>query len=83
MSSTVCCTMTKSITLELEVPEWVDEIKLKEEVYSFARDFSDKYIRAKRLKEIAEELNFDEKELERFEKSREEAWKETKKEYGL
>ena len=35
------------------------------------RDFSDKYIRAKRLKEIAEELNFDEKELERFEKSRE------------
>lgn len=69
--------------MELEVPEWVDEIKLKEEVYSFARDFSDKYIRAKRLKEIAEELNFDEKELERFEKSREEAWKETKKEYGL
>jgi len=73
--------MTKSITLTLEVPEWVDEIKLKEEIYNFVRDFSNKYIRAKKLKEIAEELNFDEKELERFEKSREKAWKETKKEY--
>lgn len=75
--------MTKNVTLTLEVPEWIDETRLKEEVYNFVRDFSDKYIRAKSLKEIAEELNFDEKELEKFEKSREEAWKETKKEYGL
>ncbi len=75
--------MTKNITVTLEVPEWVDEAKLREEVYNLARNFSDKYIRAKRLKEIAEELNFDEKELEEFEKSREEAWKETKKEYGF
>ncbi len=73
--------MTKSITMTLEVPEWVDETKLKEEVYRLVRNFSDKYIRAKRLKEIAEELNFDEKELEKFERSREKAWKETKKEY--
>lgn len=69
--------------MTLEVPEWVDETKLKEEVYHLVRNFSDKYIRAKRLKEIAEELNFDEKELEKFERSREKAWKETKKEYGL
>ena len=75
--------MTKSITVTLEVPELVDETKLKEEVYNLVRNFSDKYIRAKRLKEIAEELNFDEKELEKFERSREKAWKETKKEYGL
>ena len=75
--------MTKSITVTLEVPEWVDETKLKEEVHNLARNFSDKYIRAKRLKEIAEEINLDEKELEEFERSGEKAWKETKKEYGL
>ncbi|KYK29718.1 MAG: hypothetical protein HXS48_01425 [Theionarchaea archaeon] len=75
--------MTKTVTLTLEVPEWTDEIKLREEVYSFVRDFSDKYIRAKKMEEIAEELGFDEKELERFEKSREKAWKETKKEYRI
>lgn len=75
--------MTKTVTLTLEVPEWIDEIKLREEVYNFVRNFSDKYIRAKKLEEIAEELGFDKKELERFEKTREKAWKETKKEYGL
>lgn len=75
--------MTKTITLTLDVPDWVDEIKLKEGVYNFVKDFSDRYYKIKRLKEIAEELNFDEKELERFEESREEAYKEIKKEYGL
>lgn len=75
--------MTKTITVTLDVPDWVDAIKLKEGIYDFARDFSDRYYKIKRLKEIAEELNFDEKELERFEESREEAWKEIKKEYGL
>jgi len=75
--------MIKTVTLTLEVPEWIDELKLTKEVYNFVRDFSDKYIRAKKLEEIAEELGFDEKELERFKKSREKAWKETKKEYGL
>lgn len=47
------------------------------------KNLSDKYYKAKRLKEIASELDFDEKELERFEKSRDEAWKEINKEYGL
>ena len=75
--------MTKTVTLTLEVPEWIDEIKLTQEVYNFVRDFADKYIRAKKLEEIAEELGFDEKELERFQESREKAWKETKKEYRL
>lgn len=75
--------MTKTITITLDVPDWVDEIKLKEGLYDFAKDFSDRYYKIKRLKEIAKELNFDEKELERFEESREEAWKEIKKEYGL
>jgi len=37
----------------------------------------------KQLKEITEELNFDERELEIFEELRKEAWKEIKKEYGL
>ena len=32
--------MTKSITLTLEVPEWVDEIKLKERVYDFVTELS-------------------------------------------
>ena len=73
--------MTKTITITLDVPDWVDEIKLKEGIYDFAKDFSDRYYKIKRLKEIAEELNFDEKELERFEESREEAWKEIKNEY--
>ena len=73
--------MTKTITVTLDVPDWVDEIKLKEGIYGFAKDFSERYYKIKRLKEIAEELNFDEKELERFEESREEAWKEIKKEY--
>lgn len=75
--------MTKSITVRLEVPDWVDEAELKEEVHNLAKDFLDMHIRAKRLKEIAEELDFDEKELENLERSREEAWKQTKKEYGL
>ena len=75
--------MTKTITLTLDVPDWVDEIKLKEGVYNYVRDFSDRYYKIKRLREIAEKLDFDEKELERFEESREEAWKEIKKEYGL
>jgi 23S rRNA maturation mini-RNase III len=75
--------MTKSITVKMDVPDWVDKAELKEEVHNLARDFSDKHIRAKKLREIAEELDFDEKELENFERSREEAWKQTKKEYGL
>ena len=75
--------MTKTITVTLDVPDWVDEIKLKEGIYDFTKDFSDRYYKIKRLKEIAEELNFDEKELERFEESREEAWKEIRKEYEL
>jgi 23S rRNA maturation mini-RNase III len=75
--------MTKSIAVRVEVPDWVDEAELKERVHNLARDFSDKHIRAKKLKEIAEELDFDEKELENFERSREKAWKQTKKEYGL
>ncbi len=69
--------------MTLEVPDWVDETWLKEEISGFLKDFSDKHVRAKSLREIAEKLNFDERELERFEKSREESWKETKKEYGL
>ena len=75
--------MTKTITITLDAPDWVDEVKLKEGIYDFAKDFSERYYKIKRLKEIAEELNFDEKELERFEESREEAWKEIKKECGL
>ena len=75
--------MTKTITVTLDVPDWVDEIKLKEGIYDFTKDFAERCYKIKRLKEIAEELNFDEKELERFEESREEAWKEIRKEYEL
>ena len=80
--------MTKSITLALEVPEWVDEIKLKERVYDFVKEMSDKDYKIKRLKELISkelisELNFDEEDLEKFEKVREEVWKKRKKEYGL
>ena len=75
--------MAKTIKLTLEIPEWVDEVKLKEELLNLVRDLSNKCYKAKRLKELASELDFDEKELERFEKSRDEAWKERKKEYGL
>ncbi len=70
--------MTERVTLTLEVPEWVDETRLKEEISDFVKDFSDNYVRAKSLKEI-EELNFDEKELEKFEKLGE-SWEKTKKE---
>lgn len=70
--------MTERVTLTLEVPEWVDETRLKEEISDFVKDFSDNYLRAKSLKEI-EELNFDEKELEKFEKLGE-SWEKTKKE---
>ncbi|KYK35704.1 MAG: hypothetical protein AYK19_22295 [Theionarchaea archaeon DG-70-1] len=75
--------MTKSITLTLEVPEWVDEIKLKERVYDFVKELSDKDYKIKRLKELISKLNFDEKDLEKFEKVREEIWEERRKEYGL
>ena len=75
--------MTKSITLTLEVPEWVDEIKLKERVYDFVKELSDKDYKIKRLKELISELNFDEEDLEKFEKVREEVWEKRKKEYGL
>ncbi|MBU7047839.1 MAG: hypothetical protein HXS54_15490 [Theionarchaea archaeon] len=74
--------MTKTITITLDVPDWVGEIKLKEGLYDLAKEFSDRYYKIKRLKEIAEELNLDEKELEKFEESREEAWKDIKREYG-
>jgi len=74
--------MTKSITLTLEVPEWIDEIKLKERVYDFVKELSDKDYKIKRLKELISELNFDEKDLEKFEKVREEVWEKRKKEYG-
>ena len=75
--------MTKSITLTLEVPEWVDESKLKERVYDFVKELSDKDYKINRLKELISELNLDEEDLEKFEKVREEVWKERKKEYGL
>ena len=42
MRSHPCIIMTKSITLTLEVPEWVDEIKLKERVYNVVKELSDK-----------------------------------------
>jgi len=72
-----------SITLTLEVPEWVDEIKLKERVYDFVKELSDKGYKIKRLKELISELNLDEEDLEKFEKVREEVWEERRKEYGL
>ncbi len=75
--------MTKSITLTLEVPEWVDEIKLKERVYDFVKELSDKDYKIKRLKELISELNLDEKDLEKFEKVREEVWEKRKEEYRL
>ena len=75
--------MTKRITLTLEVPEWVDEIKLKERGYNVVKELSDKDYKIKRLKELISELDLDEEDLERFEKVREEVWKERKKEYGL
>jgi hypothetical protein len=64
--------MTKSITLKLEVPEWVDEIMLKRRVFDSVRELSDKDYRIKRLKELISELNLDEEDLERFENVREE-----------
>jgi hypothetical protein len=70
--------MTKSITLTLEVPEWVDEIKLKERVYDFVKELSDKDYKINRLKELISELNFDEEDLEKFEKVREEVWEKRK-----
>jgi hypothetical protein len=73
--------MTKSITLTLEVPEWVDEIKLKERVYDFVKELSDRDYKIKRLKELISELNLDEEELEQFEKVREEVWEERKNEW--
>jgi hypothetical protein len=75
--------MTKTITLTLEVPEWVNEIKLKEGIHNVVKELSDKDYKIKRLKELIDELNFDEKDLERFEEVREEVWQERKKEYGL
>ncbi len=75
--------MAKTITLTIEVPEWVDDVKLKEEMLDLVMRLSDRYYKAKRLKELASELDFDEKEIEKFEKSREETWKERKREYGL
>lgn len=75
--------MTKSITLKLKIPEWVDEIKLREKVHDFVKELSDKDYKVKRLKELISELNLDEKDLEKFEKVREEVWKERRKEYGL
>ena len=75
--------MVKTITFTIEVPEWVDEIKLKEEMLNLVKDLSDKYYKVKRLRELASELDFDEREFEEFQKSREEAWKEIKREYKL
>ena len=50
----------------------MDEIKLKEGVYDFVKELSDKDYKIKRLKELISELNFDEEDLEKFEKVREE-----------
>ena len=66
----------------------MDEIKLKERVCDFVKEMSDKDYKIKRLKELISkelisELNFDEEDLEKFEKVREEVWKKRKKEYGL
>ena len=47
------------------------------------KELSDKDYKIKRLKELISELNFDEEDLEKFEKVREEVWKKRKKEYGL
>lgn len=75
--------MTKSITLTLEIPEWVDEIRLKERIYNVVKEFSERDYKIKRLKELISELNLSEEDLKRFEKVREEVWEERKKEYGL
>jgi cell division protein FtsL len=75
--------MTKTITVTVDVPEWVDEVKLKKKIYGVVNELSDKDYKIKRLKKLISELNFDEKDLERFEEVREEVWKERKKEYGL
>jgi hypothetical protein len=75
--------MTKTVTLTLEVHEWVDEIKLKEGIYNVVKELSDKDYKIKRLRELIYELNLDEKDLERFDEVREEVWKKRKKEYGL
>ena len=72
--------MTRTITITLEVPEWVDEVKLKEKIYNIVNELSDKDYQIKRLKELIAELELDEKDLERFEDVREEVWKERKKE---
>ncbi|MBU7026196.1 MAG: hypothetical protein HXS48_04575 [Theionarchaea archaeon] len=45
------------------------------------KELSDKDYKIKRLKELISELELDEEDLERFEKVREEVWKERKKEY--
>ncbi len=75
--------MTKTITVTLEVSEWVDEVQLKEKIYKIVNELSDKDYKIKRLKELLSELELDEKDLERFEDVREEVWKERKKGYGL
>lgn len=75
--------MTKTITVTVDVPEWVDEAKLKQKIYDVANELSDKDYKIKKLKKLISELNLDEKDLERFEEVREEVWKEKKKEYGL
>ncbi len=83
MGSELYFTMTKSITLTLEVPEWVDEIRLKERIHSVVREFSDRDYKIKRLKELISELNLGEEDLKRFEEVKEQVWEERKKEYGL
>lgn len=51
-------------TLTLDVPDCAGEIKLKKGPYDLAKDFSERGSKIKRLREIAEERCFDEKELE-------------------
>jgi hypothetical protein len=75
--------MTKSVAGERGSPDWIDETELKEGVHDPITHPLDKHVIAEELKEVADSLNFDERELERFEKSREKAWKQGKKEYGL
>lgn len=75
--------MAKSVAGERGSPDWIDETESKEGVHDPTKHLLDKHVKAEKLKEVTDSLNLDERELKRFEKSREEAWKQKKKEYGL
>ena len=75
LKSTNLYIIMKQITIQ--VPDWITEEDIKYLIETSLFDI----LLLRRIEELVEKLGLTEKDLEEFEKIREEVWKEIKKEY--